>query len=75
MSRTAKRPSNSKEVMKGEMLSGSSGLAGPMGVQLELIQVAMDGIEAVVARLKTSEREFPSCGCKVVVVSLSLYAP
>jgi hypothetical protein len=31
VSRTAKRPSNSNDVMKGEMLNGSSGLAGGDG--------------------------------------------
>jgi len=61
--------------MKGEMLNGSSGLAGPIGVQLKVRRVVMDGMEVLGARLKRRGREFASCGCRLVVVSLSLYAP
>jgi hypothetical protein len=59
--------------MNGEMLKGSSGLAGPMGVQLEVRRVAMDGMDVLGARLKRRDREFcvlrvETCRCVIVFV-------
>ena len=58
------------------MLSGSSGETGPIGDQLfvkrsemESDVLADDGME------KRREKEFASCGWRVVAVSLSLKAP
>lgn len=56
VSRLRRRPSSSKDEMKGEIVRASSGVVGPMGVQLSRSWVAMEGMRVVGATAKRRER-------------------
>ncbi len=66
----------SKDEMKGEMFSGSSGATAPIGVQfLSRLVDTVSAFESLLVTLKRTAMLFASCGYRVVAVALSLNAP